>query len=110
VRVLLQAAGDLLISKPGGLTTAEAFLSKIPVMAIAPLPGQEDENVDYLTGKKAIAIARNKENFGRTVSELLANDQALSTMAENAYKLAAVHGPDIVLELLQTNVYDNDKA
>ncbi|HYD90418.1 MAG TPA: hypothetical protein VEA37_02900, partial [Flavobacterium sp.] len=32
------AASDLLISKPGGLTTSDAMMSKLPILAVNPLP------------------------------------------------------------------------
>ncbi len=39
---------SVVISKPGGLTTTECTVSQVPLIAIYPIPGQEDFNVEYL--------------------------------------------------------------
>lgn len=41
-------ASDLLISKPGGVTLAEAIRIGIPTVVCAPLPGQEKNNESYV--------------------------------------------------------------
>ena len=42
------AASDLLISKPGGLTTSEAMARGLPMCVVNPIPGQEERNSDHL--------------------------------------------------------------
>jgi len=42
------AAADLLISKPGGLTTSEAMARGLPMVVANPIPGQEERNADHL--------------------------------------------------------------
>ena len=37
----LMAISDLVISKPGGLTTSESLASNLPMIIINPIPGQE---------------------------------------------------------------------
>jgi processive 1,2-diacylglycerol beta-glucosyltransferase len=44
----LMAAAELLISKPGGLTTSEALASGRPLIIVNPIPGQETANSDFL--------------------------------------------------------------
>ena len=41
-------AADLIISKPGGLTSAEALAKGKPLMIVDPIPGQEQRNCEYL--------------------------------------------------------------
>ena len=43
----LMDVADLLITKPGGMTCTEAMVKGIPMLFMAPLPGQEEENCDY---------------------------------------------------------------
>ena len=50
---------DLFIGKPGGLTTAECLASGLPMIIVAPIPGQEDRNSDHLL-EKGIAIKCNE--------------------------------------------------
>jgi len=44
----LMACADLVVTKPGGLTTAEALAMGLPMIVIAPIPGQEERNANYL--------------------------------------------------------------
>jgi processive 1,2-diacylglycerol beta-glucosyltransferase len=47
VHVFLEAA-DLYVGKAGGLTTSEAMARGVPVVAVRPIPGQEERNCDFL--------------------------------------------------------------
>ncbi|MGG3279337.1 MGDG synthase family glycosyltransferase [Paenibacillus solani] len=51
----LMAMADLMVTKPGGLTISEALTMKCPMLLVKPLPGQEQDNADYLVG---IGVAR----------------------------------------------------
>ena len=42
-------ACDLLVTKPGGLTTSEALAAGIPLAVFDPIPGQEEDNARYLS-------------------------------------------------------------
>ena len=44
----LMSISDLVITKPGGLTTTECLVSNLPIVVINPIPGQETENADFL--------------------------------------------------------------
>ena len=49
---LMQIA-DFIVSKPGGLTTTEILVSQVPFIIINPVPGQEEENANFLTNNGA---------------------------------------------------------
>ena len=49
----LMSIADLVVSKPGGLTTTEILVSHIPFVVINPIPGQEEENSNFLTNNGA---------------------------------------------------------
>jgi processive 1,2-diacylglycerol beta-glucosyltransferase len=42
-------AADVFVTKPGGLSTAEALAAEVPLVLYKPLPGQEERNVRVLT-------------------------------------------------------------
>lgn len=46
-------ASDLIITKPGGLTTSEALAKKLPLILSNPIPGQEDRNIEFLVNAGA---------------------------------------------------------
>lgn len=49
----LMQISDFIISKPGGLTTTEILVSQVPFIIINPVPGQEEENANFLTNNGA---------------------------------------------------------
>ncbi len=49
----LMQISDFVISKPGGLTTTEILVSQVPFIIINPVPGQEEENANFLTNNGA---------------------------------------------------------
>lgn len=44
----LMGASDIIVTKPGGLTTSEALAIGRPLVVINPIPGQESANSDFL--------------------------------------------------------------
>ncbi len=45
---LLMDASDVIITKPGGLTTSEALVKKLPIIICNPIPGHEQRNAAFL--------------------------------------------------------------
>ena len=43
------SAVDIIVSKPGGLTTTECLLKELPMIIPYYIPGQEEENMDFLS-------------------------------------------------------------
>ena len=56
---LFMSAADLIVSKPGGLTSSEALAKRLPMVIVNPIPGQEDRNVEFLLNNGA-AVATSK--------------------------------------------------
>ena len=52
---------DLVVTKPGGLTTTESLASHLPMVIINPIPGQEEKNAKFLV-KNGIAVWIKKED------------------------------------------------
>jgi len=75
---------DLFIGKPGGLTTAECLASGLPMIIVAPIPGQEDRNSDHLL-EKGIALKCNEfTTLAYKIDGLLDQPAILQTMREKA--------------------------
>ena len=73
-------AADLLITKPGGLTVSEALACGIPLAVFDAIPGQEEDNADFLlTHQMAIRLNKN-ENYGETIRSLLEDSLRLGKM------------------------------
>ena len=84
----LMSISDLVVTKPGGLTTSESLASCLPMIIINPIPGQEEENAEFLE-KKGIAIwLKRASNTKKIIKELLHNQDKLDEMKKNTVLLA----------------------
>jgi processive 1,2-diacylglycerol beta-glucosyltransferase len=73
-------ASDVLITKPGGLTSAEALVARVPMVLFKPLPGQEERNTRYLVQRRAALRAKSTADLTRTVESLLESPEKRETM------------------------------
>jgi processive 1,2-diacylglycerol beta-glucosyltransferase len=83
----LMAAADLLITKPGGLTTAEALAVGLPMLLYRPLPGQEEDNAAYLTEVGAAVLAASESELVYRLKWLLNHPEQLAEMRRRAQRL-----------------------
>jgi len=83
----LMAAADVVVSKPGGLTTSEALARGAAMVIVNPIPGQESRNSDFLLENQAAIKANNLSTFGYKVESLLADKSHLATLKTNARRL-----------------------
>ncbi|NCC53404.1 MAG: glycosyltransferase [Spartobacteria bacterium] len=84
----LMAAADLLIGKPGGLTSSECLACRLPMVIWQPIPGQELFNSAYLLENGA-AIAPNAANtLGYKVDTLLRDPERMQRMREAAVQIS----------------------
>jgi len=94
---------DLLIGKPGGLTTAEAIASGLPMCVFNPIPGQEERNCDHLL-EEGIAIKCNDLiTLPFKISKLLDDPARMAWMRQQALRFAK---PDAAQTVVQTLIDD----
>jgi len=84
----LMAVSDIVISKPGGLTTSEVLASGAAMAVINPIPGQESRNSDYLLEKGAAVKINNVATLAYKLSPLLREPSKLERLKENARVIA----------------------
>jgi len=80
----LMAVADLLITKPGGLTAAEALAAGLPMILTHPIPGPEERHVRYLEQKGVALHAQRPRDLPGLASRLLAAPQELQEMRRRA--------------------------
>ena len=84
----LMSISDLIITKPGGLTTSESLASNLPMVVINPIPGQEEENAEFLESKGIAIWIKKDSDSKKMIEELLSNKEKLKEMRENTNILA----------------------
>jgi len=80
----LMAAADLVVSKPGGLTTSEALASGVPMAVVNPIPGQEARNSDFLLENGAAVKINTLETMGEKLGRLLGDARRLKALGAAA--------------------------
>ena len=91
---------DLFIGKPGGLTTAEAMASGLPMIIVAPIPGQEERNSDHLL-EKGIALKCNEfTTLAYKLDNLLDDPAKLALMRERALAFSRPHAAETIVDTL----------
>jgi len=82
----LMAVSDLIITKPGGLTSSEALALGRPLLILHPIPGQEAANSDFLLERGAAAKVNRVEDLPFRVEQLLGSKK-LREMSRAAQRL-----------------------
>ena len=80
----LMEASDVIITKAGGLTTAEALVKKLPVLIVSPIPGHERMNTDYLVGEGAAIELEDFSKAPEEINRLFDSKSVLDEMSKRA--------------------------
>lgn len=102
----LMGAADLLVSKPGGLTSAEALASRLPMCCVAPLPGQEERNLDFLRREGVLVSAAEARDLTLEIKRLRDQRSRLEAMRRAAAGLACPDAAHAVADLILSRVAD----
>jgi processive 1,2-diacylglycerol beta-glucosyltransferase len=98
----LMAAADLLVSKPGGMTVAEAVAAELPLVSYGALPGQERRNERFVSRAGVALVARSRADLGQALSRALEDPALLELLRERMRGLrrpdAARHVVKVALE------------
>lgn len=81
----LLASVDVLVSKPGGLTTTESLLKNLPMIVPYYIPGQEEENLDFLTNC-GVALRTTKKYSLPVLLKVLIDDSSRLDMLKKNIK------------------------
>lgn len=94
----LMACADLVITKPGGLTTSECLALGLPMIVNSPIPGQEERNADYLLEQGVALKAFDAVTLEYRVQHLLAHPSQLAAMRARALALGRPRAGAMVVE------------
>jgi len=99
----LMAVSDLVVSKPGGITTSEALSMGLPMVIIKPIPGQEASNTEYLLEERAAVKIDEIQFAGKVTGAIISDNRRMKELSVNARRIskpsASMDAAALLLEL-----------
>ena len=96
----LMSISDLVVTKPGGLTTTESLASGLPIVVINPIPGQEEENAEFLEKSQVAIWIKKDDNVEEILNDLFSNPDKIQKMKINARLMAKKNSTRDICEIL----------
>ena len=100
----LMACADLVITKPGGLSTSECLAMGLPMLLVNPIPGQEERNAALLLQEGVAQRADDEATLIYRLRRLLSDAEALSVMRSKAHQLAQPLAAQRILQHVRTQL------
>ena len=100
---------DILITKPGGITTSEALIKELPMIIIHPLPGQEENNSVFLNKVGAVIRVDDEVDIAKAIHELLSVPGKMEQLRANMVHLAVRNSGKIISDAI-IELVDNYQA
>jgi len=98
----LMHISSLVVTKPGGLTTTESLASNLPMVIINPIPGQEEENAEFLVSN-GVGIWIKKQDIPEEIITNLFSSNKLGEMKKNTEKFTRQYSTKVICEKLLLN-------
>ena len=96
----LMSISDLVVTKPGGMTTTESLASSLPMLIINPIPGQEEENAEFLESKDVGVWLKKNDDVSSVINSLLSDSDKLAKMKQNTKLLGNRNSTKDICEIL----------
>jgi len=96
----LMGAATMLLSKPGGMTTAEALARGLPMMILDPIGGQEERNSDVLLEAGAAVKCTEVTLIAHKLRKLLDDPERIRAMSENARALGRPNAANDIAKIV----------
>lgn len=102
------ASVDVLITKPGGLTTTEALLKDVPMIIPYYIPGQEEENLDFLSNCGAALRTTKKYTLSVLLKVLIDDPSRLDILKKNIKSIRKFNSSfnisNLVVDILENRI------
>ncbi len=94
------AAADLLVTKAGGVTLAEAMAAELPMVCFGSLPGQEARNERFATRAGIALLARSEAELLEAIFRPFDDPAVLRSLRENLRRVRRPRAAEMVVESL----------
>lgn len=99
---------DVIVTKPGGLTTTEALSKQIPMIIPFAIPGQEKENTDFLVSSGAAIHVKDLDDLKIQMDRLLIDRDLYMTMIENMQGISKHYSVDKIVDLTSQLILEEE--
>ena len=100
---------DILISKPGGLTSTEAIVKNIPLIIPFAIPGQELDNTEFLVSNGYAYALKNYSDINIIVDKLIQDPNYLLEMKSNLKELSSSYDKRKIVDMCNNLINDSSK-
>lgn len=103
----IMKSSNLIITKPGGLTTTESLLSHLPMIIPFIIPGQESENRDFLSQSNCAIAINHLDELNKVIDEFNTDDKKLINMRNSILSVLNSYSPEGTIELCTNMLNDS---
>ncbi len=104
----LMDLSDVIITKPGGLTVSESLVKQLPMIVPYFIPGQEAENLDFLTLANIAVEVRDVKRLDKIVSYLMDHPIRVEGMRQEMAYISRHHSLEAVVNQLESYVKESE--
>ena len=99
---------DVIISKPGGLTVTESIVKNIPLIIPFAIPGQEQENIDFLTSEGYSISVKNLNELNDIIDKLIANPEIIKNLKNKLKTLSSSYSLNKIIDITDNLIQKKD--
>ncbi len=103
---LLMDACDVVLSKPGGITTTETIIKNIPLVHTAPIPGIESENAEFCHERNMSFYAAKPVEQVEAAIRLATDTEAREAMLESQRRNSEPKTCQFIIDLVMHTLED----
>lgn len=96
----LMSISCIVVTKPGGLTSTESLASHLPMVIINPIPGQEEQNAEFLENHGVGIWIRKNDNPDEIITKLFSSEDTIEKMKTATKLLAKTHSTQNICEII----------
>jgi processive 1,2-diacylglycerol beta-glucosyltransferase len=99
----LMAIANCVVTKAGGLTITESLTSHLPIFIINPIPGQEEENSEFLVNSGCALWIKKEDNIARILKNLSRHPEQLEEMKKASTALSKPNATKDICDILMNS-------
>jgi processive 1,2-diacylglycerol beta-glucosyltransferase len=104
----LMDSADVIVTKPGGLTTTEALSKRIPMIIPFAIPGQEFENTEFLIEMGAAIYVDDIDQIGTELERLRKDKTLYLSMIESMDNISRHYSTEKIVDLADQLLIKNE--